>query len=617
MKSFGTSQQRSPGFRADGNRYYADLATSVDQLAIVWGGTDGVVAASPHRGSGGTASLDVVRFPSDFNLGAALEMRRRNQLGLPAMSQETLFSTVVPDFSERTRILALDGERLALDDERLAEWLVLAEQQMLLGTDNHPIFETALEDTASAISRLPNGQVAMTEVPRKHVERLREQMRPFVGTAGSSHINLVVETPVRCAARYFLSATKEGEAARRSGKEGEVTAFLLIRRAGFSIGLWSPRTGLFDEYSFLAPKDLDAQGTKGGEDAAQERFDAYIRQAFDQLFLQLSTERLEQLQLDNYAEVVWACDAGLSENIAPIAAEYSEKSGLDTVPVAVPVDEALAGGLLFGTYGFGGLEAAGAQIVPTVNLARDLLVLADTEEVERRRLVDLEAQKRRDRAVFTLLAAPVIAFAILFAYTADLVREGFSLSYREYQADAKTAELKPALDRRKSYEANLAWYQEFVQQVSALRRQQPVGIGLLYQLDSNYPITVDPSFYVSELKLSPRGDLEIKGLARNKDAIAAFLKSLEFAGGAESGSRLFSNLAYEVQEGSPVTAAGRTGPAALTGSTLQASGIAPGIVSWSMRGNYLPVAELVPPDPAAKPAPGKPAAPVAAATPAS
>src|SRR5690606_30601558 len=252
MKSFGTSQQRSPGFRADGNRYYADLATSVDQLAIVWGGTDGVVAASPHRGSGGTASLDVVRFPSDFNLGAALEMRRRNQLGLPAMSQETLFSTVVPDFSERTRILALDGERLALDDERLAEWLVLAEQQMLLGTDNHPIFETALEDTASAISRLPNGQVAMTEVPRKHVERLREQMRPFVGTAGSSHINLVVETPVRCAARYFLSATKEGEAARRSGKEGEVTAFLLIRRAGFSIGLWSPRTGLFDEYSFLA-----------------------------------------------------------------------------------------------------------------------------------------------------------------------------------------------------------------------------------------------------------------------------------------------------------------------------------------------------------------------------
>src|SRR5690606_35867857 len=194
-------------------------------------------------------------------------------------------------------------------------------------------------------------------------------------------------------------------------------------------------------------------------------------------------------------------------------------SGVESKPLAAPDGEGRAGRLLFRSYGFGGIEAEGARILPAVNLARDLLVLADTEEIARQHLVVLETQKARNRAVFTLLAAPVIAFAILFAYTADLVREGFSLAYREYRADAKTAELKPALDRRKSYEAIVAWYQEYVQQVSSLRRQQPVGIGLLYQLDSNYPITVDPSFYVSELKLSPRGDLEIKGLARNKDAI--------------------------------------------------------------------------------------------------
>src|SRR5690606_6529313 len=157
MRNFGTAEKRA-GFRADGNSFYFDKATSVDQLALVWGGMEGVVAASPHRDSSGNASLDVVRFPSDFNLGAALEMRRRNQLGLPPMSGETLFSTVVPDFSERTRILALDGERLALDDDRLAEWLVNAEQQLLHGTDNHPIFETSLEDTACSISRLPNGR---------------------------------------------------------------------------------------------------------------------------------------------------------------------------------------------------------------------------------------------------------------------------------------------------------------------------------------------------------------------------------------------------------------------------------------------------------------------------
>jgi hypothetical protein len=146
-----------------------------------------------------------------------------------------------------------------------------------------------------------------------------------------------------------------------------------------------------------------------------------------------------------------------------------------------------------------------------------------------------------------------------------------------------------------------------------LRKQQPVGIGLLYQLDSNYPVTIDPSFYVSEMRMSPKGDLEIKGLARNKDAIASFLKALEFAGGSESGSRLFSNLTYEVQEGAPAQAnvAGRPGAPAITGSTLTSSNVAPGVIAWSLRGNYLPVAGLVPPDPAAKPPGQPPGAPAA------
>jgi hypothetical protein len=178
------------------------------------------------------------------------------------------------------------------------------------------------------------------------------------------------------------------------------------------------------------------------------------------------------------------------------------------------------------------------------------------------------------------------------------------------QADEQTAKLKPDLERRKSYEANLQWYQEFVKQVSLLRRQQGVGTNLLYQLDSNYPFGIDPSFYVSEMKLGQKGEIEIKGLARNKDAIATFLKSLEFAGGSGSGSRLFGNLAYEVQEGVPQVTTSQQGIPTISGSTLTGTNVAPGIVSWTMKGIYLPVAEIAPPDPNAKP--GTPAAPGAA-----
>jgi Tfp pilus assembly protein PilN len=169
----------------------------------------------------------------------------------------------------------------------------------------------------------------------------------------------------------------------------------------------------------------------------------------------------------------------------------------------------------------------------------------------------------------------VIAAGILLALVASLIASGFFTAIRESQADAHAQELRPALERRKAYEANLKWYQEFISEVSKLRRQQPVGIGLLRELNSNYPFASDPAFYVSDLKLTPTGDLEMKGLARNKDAVATFLRALEFAGGEQSGSRLFSNLAYEIQEvGQPAVTAAQVKLPTVAGSTLTAAGAA-------------------------------------------
>jgi hypothetical protein len=201
----------------------------------------------------------------------------------------------------------------------------------------------------------------------------------------------------------------------------------------------------------------------------------------------------------------------------------------------------------------------------------------------------------------------------LLALIAGLILSELFTSVRDARASARTEELKPALDRRNSYEANLKWYQEFIKQVSRLRKQQPVGIGLLYQLNSSYPFSVDNSFYISDMKLMPTGAVEMKGYARNKDAVATFLKSLEFAGGPESGSRLFGNLAYEVQEGAPqpVAASGQTAVPTMSGSIIQAGQIRPGVIVWSIKGNYVPMEEFAPPPP---PKPG--ATPAATPTPA-
>jgi len=243
--------------------------------------------------------------------------------------------------------------------------------------------------------------------------------------------------------------------------------------------------------------------------------------------------------------------------------------------------------------------------VPPVDLTRDILTLADTEEADRRSLEESRQRARRNRAVLAIVAGPVVVAALLLALVTSLFASYIFTSLRESRADARTAELKPALDRRKSYEANLKWYQEYIAQVSQLRKQQPVGTNLLYELNADYPFSIDPSFYVSELKLSPTGDLEMKGLARNKDAVASFLKTLEFAGGPESGSRLFSNLAYEVQETAPAAQdAQAVKLPTVAGSQLSNTGAAPGIVQWRMTGDYTPAAAFAP-----KPSPSPGAAP--------
>ncbi|HUR98089.1 MAG TPA: hypothetical protein VMZ26_08510 [Pyrinomonadaceae bacterium] len=579
-------------------------AHSRDQLAVSWNPDGRVVAAWPtSRDGSGNWEVEVERFTSDFNLTQAINLRRGGQAGSLTISRDTYFLTPLPEFSERTRILALSGDRLALDDRSLLEWLITAEQQVVLGIDNHPLFETSLDDTACVIRRLPNGLVAMTEVPRAHVLAARERVRALLPDRSALQIDLTIETPVRTAARYFLTAVKEGELVQRAGKESEVTAFILIGRSGFRFGLWSPAAGLFSEHGFLAPKDIAQLGNQAAgrfakpaaEDEVDGRLESYVREAFNQLSLQLSKEKLEQLQLSGYAQVVWASEPDLSTTIPPVAAEHAATTGIQVFHLEAPMDEAMAGGLLLGSFAFGDAAPVGAAILPQADLAEDLLVLADSEQDQRRLGEEVFAKQRRNRAIFTVLAPPVATAAVLLALLGGLIFTGIVTGIRDAQATARTQELKPALDRRNSYEANLKWYQEFIKQVSRLRRQQPVGIGMLYQLNSNYPYTVDPSFFISDMKLLPTGAVEMKGYARNKDAVASFLKSLEFAGGPESGSRLFGSLAYEVQESAPVVpvpAGGQAAAPVMAGSALQANQARPGIIVWSMKGNYIPMGEF-------------------------
>lgn len=616
-------------------------ASSPDQVAVVTFGGEVVVASPAAGASEGTYDLDLTRLPSDFNLAGAINMRRETHLGVPRLSERTNFLTVVSNNSERTKVLALSQATLELSDEQMLDWLIEAERNITPGTDNHPLFETPLEETACSVVRLPNGQVALTEVPRSVVDAAREKMSVLQGGVDQECLNLCIETPIRCAIRYYLTALPEGQEALSSEMEDEVTALILIARAGFSFGLWNPKAGLFTEYGFPAPAELTANPAawdkilkpkplvvpNTGElkppksielrNPLLEEFQLYVRQAFDQLALQLSPETAGELGMSTVSKVIWATEIGLDETVGRIADEYSNHSNIEFFKLEVPADEAIASGLLLGSFNFGYDSVPSADVLPTMNLARDLMVLEDKEELERRRLEDMLVQQRRSRMVLTLLAAPALLAAFLLGFVVDLVRSNTALYFRDQSADARLAELKPAIERRKSYEQTLKWYQEFIGQVSSLRKQQPAAVGMLYDLNSNYPLGIDPSFYISQLNLNQKGEVEMKGYARNKDAVTTFLRSLEFWGAEESGKKLFTGLAYEVREGMVQPPTTGVQAPTISGSSMGGAPPAPGVVAWTLKGVYMPAEAIAPkPKPNATPVPPPAGGTATAATPA-
>src|SRR5436190_421991 len=122
MKSAFGKNESEFGFGVEFDPEFAEVASSSDQFAAVWNNVGEVVSASPSgSGSAGSYPMAIVRHTSD----AALSSASGSQL-----SKNTRYLTAAYEYSERTRILALDGEKLSLSDEELLEWLVNAERQM-------------------------------------------------------------------------------------------------------------------------------------------------------------------------------------------------------------------------------------------------------------------------------------------------------------------------------------------------------------------------------------------------------------------------------------------------------------------------------------------------------
>ena len=545
----------------------------------------------------------------------------------------TVFRFVPDLFMEQTRIAALPDDVVRLGDDELTEWLVAAAAADTTGQDGKSVFESSLDDSAYDFTRLPSGQIALTEIPRETVDQTRLKLLPVVGSITEDELAAsaagfrvdappefpqAVETRLRAVARFLA----ERERAFFSSLGGEETvAFFCFTPQGAGFALWSPASGFYVElgdFFHLRPED---QIIPEGIDKATYLGHLYGESVYnflnDQFYRRIVPDDDSAAPV-NLVRVYWTAAEKFTSPLESILSEFSEQTEFPFISAGVPMEEMVVSGLLLGCFD------ESTELIPAVNLANDVrrqrtAIFAAAAAASRQ----THRARRRTALLYAVLPS-VCAVGFILGLLLNSSRISASIDSRRTAATAEKARLTPLINARAEYETTLSWYEDVLRQIVGLRRKQSAALAFAARLDPLFPPT--NSFYVSNLKLLPGGNFEIKGLARDQFAVSEFARQLEFAaenggdisgGSGGGGARYFSNLTLEFKQGS--------------GSDKQSSvaagvagSLAPGVSGFLIKGNFPAAGVIIAQDfkpAAAAPAPPavmpKPAPPTASPAPGS
>jgi hypothetical protein len=555
-----------------------------DLVAIAsFDGGEVSIASIFESESSGYPEMDLTRWSGDRGLREEISDRRCFELGLAPLSSSTRFLSIIPPFSERTRILPLSEKIKRMDDEALRVWLVEADRDAVLGTDGHPLFDAPRGENSVSVSRLPDGNVSVTEVPASQINDLTESLSRTLGV-GHGAVNATIETSSRACLRYFLLATSEGAGLeKRVGASG--TALILLTRCGFSVSFWSPDRGLFAENGYPAPAGM-AIDSEADLLAAAE-LDSYLRQAVDELFIQIETLESSGDDSIEISRIVWAAESGLGDALSVIMGEVAAQHSLEVVALDRPAEEAAACGLLLISDSI--VSTEDARLLPQADLVRGLGSEAEVQSVDEEYGVPQTSTVDRQRRGFALaiLGPPIAILAVIIGFLVHGMWISSSLESRMESAASKEAKLQPVLQRRREFEKSLAYYREVVLAVGSLRERQPLTVSLLQFLDGKFPVESETGFFVSELKLGDDGSMRGKGLARSKDIVIEFLRGLE-QGRDGSGLPVFEGLTYTVRE-AELGASNVYVATDLSRPRTQYRNLAPGVVEWELAADFAAV----------------------------
>lgn len=415
------------------------------------------------------------------------------------------------------------------DDEAVLRALVEAAQSL-------PHAETS----SFSWSRTPDRKITITQAERRDLERTVAQISPWLSAQVPPHLprtrqlRVRVETVTRSIARLWLS-----EAGEHSLALQRTVAFVTAGREGYAIGLWSAETGLVYETEELFEAD-----------ASPEMAVAHTCESVMKLIAPAS---LAQFSLDPASAIVVSAVPALGDqlNLALAAADagvsvervsFSGADGPNHQGRTLDQATALALGLIIDN-----------SRIPTIDLAVELEAEYHTILDAKNRQFVAKERQRVTMAKAALWAPFVLIASVLLTSYVDSRRESSRLSEETTVAEQRAAALIAEAALRVTAKQHFTDYVTLTEQTLELRRRQPATAQLLNDLNQQWPAG-DASWFISEMKTTGGGSIELKGRTMREESVTAFTRGLEFSNG------LFTNVSNNLQ--TAPSAAGETGKTA-------------------------------------------------------
>lgn len=436
----------------------------------------------------------------------------------------------------------------AVDDDEVILTRLLEAQSQSEGTVN----------LRYTFTRTLDGRVVLTQALRAEAEESASSLRSWLSTqrvAAPQPAPVGLDTATRNVARLWLS----GPVVRGEVHPGSTVAVLVVGEDGYGLGLWGSQAGLVYE-----------TGERFKAGATEIQLAQHIA---NKLCNFVAPATVDKLGLAPVKHLVVA----ISERIRPHLVEFLNSAeslrgiaferllmespeGGD--PVALDLPSALALGAVSDT-----------DLVPAVNLSAELP--EQIAEVQRLKQTDVHTRFRRRRAAVAYACLTALAFGLLFVGTGWAMRraDASALDRQIASEKATAAKLKQANADYEAAKANFAVITNLISQITTLRAKQADAYQLLVELNSRWP--QGTPWYVSEVN-STGNQLEVKGRARDEQAVTMFVRALENSEG------LFSGVTEKHDE--PGRANGIPSPAFAQGGAQKATPF----VEFEVRATYTP-----------------------------